>query len=500
MKTRMRKQKVGVRIMALALVLGMSCAVVACGGDGEDSGSTPPTVFVPKTDEEIFAVVKEADINSRAYDGAYTAKLSSTSSLHPYGKRVEQIVSGDIEKRRFAGKVFEVDENNQKQPIEEVKWFQSSGEDYWYSSDGENGKCYKDTQNEGLSAALGGRPNEAVAELVSFTLADSFAEFVQAYETVTKESMERLQATCSTISGNTEIMALHDNGVSTVRISSYAEALAKNQTPVSYSSTYSFSVKDGMISNISVKEERNFTYLGNEISQTEKIEVSYTYAFDEALYNSIIPCAETEQEQTQGYIGINFVCQNGCSVYGGTSFRETATTQELFEAAKEYAFERAVYLAPTPAYTVEGWYLDEAYTQLFEPTKMAARDLLAIDKLYAKDFTIAGDRIFITSEERLERTDKRSKPYKIVEKNGFPRGRGIMDSQLRALYTEERQKTWDLPRYDYDEVYLNGVLTTETSVLLEGGKWYNVEYVRAYKDSDFNLFSNLDEILYLLDE
>ncbi len=495
----MRKQKVGVRIMALALVLGMSCAVVACGGDGEDSGSTPPTVFVPKTDEEIFAVVKEADINSRAYDGAYTVKLSSTSSLHPYGKKVEQIASGDIEKRRFAGKVFAIDENNQKQPIQEVKWFQSSNKDYWYTSDYETPQCYT-SETEGVNAVLGGRPSEAVAGIVSLTLADSFAELVQAYETVTEESIERLQATCSTISGDTEITALHDNGESTVRISSRAEAIAKNQTPIFYSTTYFFSAKDGMISNISVKDERNFTYLGNEISQTEEIEISYTYAFDEALYNSIIPCAETEQEQTQGYIGINFVCQNGCSVYGGTSFRETATAQELFEAAKEYAFERAVYLAPTPAYTVEGWYLDEAYTQLFDPMNMTARDLLTIDKLYAKDFTLAGDRIFIASEERLERTDKRSKPYKIVEKNGFPRGRGIMDSQLRALYTEERQKTWDLPRYDYDEVYLNGELTTETSVLLEGGKWYNVEYVRAYKDSDFNLFSNLDEILYLLDE
>ena len=473
----MKKHKISLRIISLAL--GMSCAVGVFGACGKSSK--------PKTDEDIFLAVKEAYENSCAYEGAYTLVETHTETRNELVRKIERISSGDVENGKFAQKSFEIDENNVKNLYEEAKWFQDSGEDWWYYSADEAEKCYKDVDGQGLEIALGGMPSKALKAMVSFTLADSFEELTQAYEQVTAASLSSLQSKFPNASGATEIAAVYENGGSVVQIKSHAKTGGENQAPISYTSIFSLAEKDEKISDISIKLEWSGESQGTLMSQVVEYAFSYTYAFDENLYNSIIPCAETEPDQLdqEEHVWIEFVCQDGLSFAGGVTFQETESTSILFARAKEQALT-----VPAVAYTVEGWYLDENCTQRFDANTATSRELLNIKKLYAKNFAASDDWALIGRSN--SKTEKRlSKAYKIVEGNGFPQATGIWEGDLQALHVEEGREEFSIQRYDFDEVYFDGELTTETSVFVEGGKLYKMEYISVYEDADYNLFEPL---------
>lgn len=490
-----RKRKVLSRRLLGVLALSVCFSITACGAESENESSlsAKPNVVVPKTQEEIFLEVKQADTNSRAYEGAYTCTAYLCTSTTHRTETMEQLVSCDVENGKLAAKNYIINENGEKQAIDEGKWFEVAGEDYWYYSDYENERCYKDTQKEGLDIALGGMPCEMLEGVVSFTLADDFNELTQAYEKVTTDSVTALQEKSANVIGNTEITTAHDNGVSVVQIDSRAEIGGEDEKLASYSFVLSLTEKDEKISEVYIKTELSGEYQGTPVFQAEECSISYTYAFDEALYNSITPCAETGKNQEE-YIGIEFVYYDDYSVWGRVAVNQSESAADLFKQVEYDAFNHYARVEYSPfECTVEGWYLDEAHTQRFDAETIHLEDLLAVKKLYAKDLTVSNEWIFVA--EKDERIERLSKIYKIVEGNGLPGGVWLYNRTPRILRANGEQRELSLQQGYFDEIYFQGVLTEETSVFVEGGKIYTLEFVNVYEDTDYNLFSPLFDIL-----
>lgn len=489
------------RILVSGLALFFALSVVACSGkdnNGDESSSEQETV---KTNEEIFAEVKAADANSRAYEGAYTVELKSTEIRYTIEqpnmeiqngrvRKMESISSGDKTNHKFVVKSYEIDENGEKQPYQEGKWFQNDGKDCWYYNDyEEHTYCYEDMEAHGLDIVLGGMPSEVLNSLVSFTLADSFAELTQAYQTVTENSVQALQADYPVASGATSVTAEDVNGISVVRIDSQAEICKNDQTPASYASSFFLAAKGGRIYKIYMKADMSWELMGVPVRECQEYEVVYRYDFNEGLYNSVIPCEIEELPQTE-MIEIEFVYHEDFSTWARLSLRETATAQALFAEAENQAFPHG-----EVAYTVEGWYLDEARTQRLEVEELEAEELLEIEKLYAKDFTVADDWAVVAMRGKTE--NRLSKQCKIVEKNGF-HSTAVRDGNYypRILPVDRINYTWIISYYadDYDEIYFEGEPTTAESVTLEGGRLYTAKFIDFYEDKDYNLFSSLYSI------
>lgn len=495
MQNRQDKRKVfSRRVIGLALAVGISVSATACAYKNNNSSTPTSNKLPPTTDEEIFTTVKEADKNSRAYEQAYAIEITSTEKHNDREVKMQQVASVDIEKGKFVSKSYAIDENGEKQPYEECKGFQVSGQDYWYYSDYANAKCYKANEGEALEYVLGGMPCESLALLVSFTLADSFNELTQAYEQVTATSVASLQKQSPNAVGDTQITTAYDNGVSVVQIDSRVEIPMENQTPTSYATTFSLTAKDEKISTIYVKETIEYEIQGYPSSYFSEYSIDYEYSFDEELYNSVIPCAETARTETQ-YVGIEFVYYKDFSVWGSVAFNENKNATELFASAEYEAFNRYVRVeGDSFDYTVEGWYLDEACTQRFETDSISSEDLLGVKKLYAKDFSVSNKWIFIAMKP--ERVEKRlSKPYQIVEKNGLPSATAVMDCTPCVLWANGAQRVWNIPQESFDEIYFQGQRTTETSVVLESGNIYTIEYISVYEDTDYTLFSKVMDLL-----
>ena len=489
-------------ILASGLCFLFAFSATACGGNSNDGQNSSEQETV-KTSEEIFAEVKAAAENSRAYKGAYTIEQKakeiryqyiSETNVIPISNEREIISSGDMENRKFVEKGYEIDENGEKQPYHEGKWFQSGSKDCWYYNDyAENTYCYEDKEDYGLNIALGGMPSEALDGCVSFTLADSFVELTQAYQTVTENSVHALQADYPVASGATSVTAEDVNGISVVRIDSQAVISKNDETPASSSSSFFLAVKNGRIYKIYIKTDMSYEWQGIPIRSYQEYEFTYKYSFHESLYNSVIPCEieglPAEENET---IAIEFIYYDDFSTRAYLAFDETATAQALLERAEREAFPYG-----EEAYTVEGWYLDEACTQRLDVETIEPEALLEIQKLYAKDFTVAEDWAVIAM--RGETQNKLSKQYKIVEGNGL-HDTGLRDGNYypRFLPVRNGHQEWGIGYYanDYDEIYFEGVLTTAESVTLEGGRLYTAKFVDVYEDKDYNLFSVLYSVLY----
>ncbi len=486
------------KILVSGLSLFFAFSAVACSGNGNDGADSSSEQETVKTNEEIFAEVKEADANSRAYEGAYTIEQKSTEIRYTIEqpnmeiqpgrvRKMEIISSGDKTNRKFVEKGYEIDENGERQPYHEGKWFQNEGKDCWYYSDyEEHTYCYEDTGDYALDIVMSGMPSEALNSMVSFTLADSFAELTQAYQTVTENSVQALKADYSVASGATSVTAEDVNGISVVRIDSQAEICKEDQTPASYASSFFLAAKGGRIYKIYIKTDMSWEMMGVSVRECQEYEFVYRYDFNEGLYNEIIPCEIEELPQT-ATIGIEFVYHDDFSRWGYITFDETATAQALLEQTQSSAFNGGNY-----AYTVEGWYLDEACTQRLEVETIEGKELLKIKKLYAKDFTVADDWALIAMRGKTE--NRLSKQCKIVEGNGF-HSTALRDGNYmpRFLLVDLINYTWNIGYYanNYDEVYFEGELTTAESVTLEGGRLYTAKFVDIYEDKDYNLFSDL---------
>lgn len=489
------------KILVSGLSLVFAFSAVACSGNGnhgEDSSSEQEAV---KTNEEIFAEVKEADANSRAYEGAYTIEQKSTEIRYTIEqpnmeiqpgrvRKMEIISSGDKTNRKFVEKGYEIDENGERQPYHEGKWFQNEGKDCWYYSDyEEHTYCYEDTGDYALDIVMSGMPSGALDSMVSFTLADSFAELTQAYQTVTENSVQALKADYPVASGATSVTAEDVNGISVVRIDSQAEICREDQTPASYTSSFFLAAKGGRIYKIYMKTDMSWEMMGVSVRECQEYEFVYRYDFNEGLYNEVIPC-ETEELPAKEMIEIEFVYHDDFSTRAQVSLRGTETAQALFAEAESQAFPYG-----EEAYTVEGWYLDEACTQRLDVEAIGAEALLEIEKLYAKDFTVADDWVLIAMRGKTE--NRLSKQCKIVEGNGF-HSTALLDGNYypRFLPVRNGQQEWGIGYYadDYDEVYFEGELTTAESVTLEGGRLYTAKFVDVYEDKDYNLFSSLYSI------
>ena len=497
-----RKRKVLSRRLLGVVALSVCFSITACGAESENESSlsAKPNVVVPKTQEEIFLEVKQADANSRAYEGAYTLEQKNTKIRYTIEqpnmeirngrvRKMESISSGDVANRKFVEKSYEIDENGEKQAIDEGKWFQNDGKDCWYYNDyKETTYCYEDV--DAMDIVMGGMPSEVLDSLVSFTLADSFAELAQAYQTVTENSVQALKADYPVASGATSVTAEDVNGISVVRIDSKAEICKEDQTLASYASSFFLATKGGRIYKIYMKMDMSWTMMGVPVRECQEYELVYRYDFNEGLYNSVIPCEIEELPQTQkGMIDIEFVYYDDFSTRAQLSLRETATAQELFANAENQAF------IFTEGYTVEGWYLDEACTQRLDVETIELEVLLDIEKVYAKDFTVADDWALIAM--RGETENRLSKQCKIVEGNGFHRT-ALRDGNYypRFLPIDRINDTWIIGYYadDYDEIYFDGELTTAESVTLEGGRLYTAKFIDFYEDKDYNLFSSLYSI------
>ena len=454
----------------------------------EDSSSAGQAQPTKKTDEEIFQIIKAGVEATKQYNGAYTmtahqyeewvpedeyegdGTYSATVSItaDPVTNRFIWITNGD--------KLYDV-----------TKAYKQGNKYYAYTwNEHENGGYkYNSEHYERISSSYMNKylkeesPAAYMNEWSSFTLAESYAELVAAYETVEASSLavfaDEMMGT-----GNVTVAVSQNGERYTLAIEMDAE-MRDGET--SYSGYYDvrYVVEDGKVAEVSAA--MGIETVDGEETEPYAVQVGFywDYAFDEEIFNSVEVPSTVEESS---YIHIDFMYHGQHGHEEGVEVDYSKTAAELF-AEMEKDWGRFNNAQPVE-YTVEGWYLDENYTQRFDPSSMTIDELFEVEKLYGKDFSFTDGYALVI--ENTKEIESYSREYQIVKDNNFMSGysgsSGIYPYFMRSgeVYTFGSYK---------DEVYVNGEKITADSFTYESGKVYDIVYVYYLTDAEYNIFEFL---------
>ncbi len=460
--------------------------------DSSDSSEGGEENEIPTNEDEIFNQVKAALQWASTYEGVYsgTATQYTRYSYPEFSQEVEalsQFAMNPAESKMlsvvYADSVLE--------NVEKI--YPNGGKTYSYLYDGYSGAgsltelTQKELQAEIRSAREGSSPSYIATDCASFALADNWTELQTAFQTVTEISLAQIPD----MTGSSIVAASYADGVSSVSIAIEGTFFDTDANMFSQREAYvDYFAQDGQLIGITMWVKMTYLSDGEVAGEQEgKLAVSYTYDFDEEFFNSILPEELGAEENTD--VMITFECTENLSVGSSMSgaSQEGKTAADIFaivekEALQDISYESGWYGeedVPT-MYTIEGWYVDEACTQKFDPNGVTVDQLRKIRTLYAKSFTMAaGYALIIEGDSVYE--NHLSKPFAIVERNGMF---GASARRQLRIVNDGRVINYS----DHDELYVNGELLSGTSLTAEGGNIYVIERVYYTEDSDYNLFSS----------
>ncbi len=454
----------------------------------EDSSSAGQSQPTQKTDEEIFQIVKAGVEATKQYNGAYTMTALQYEEWVPedeyegdgiYSATVS--ITADPVTNRF---IWITNGDNLN---DVTKAYKQGNKYYAYDwNEHENGGHKYNSENYyRISSSYMNKylneesPAAYLNEWSSFTLAENYAELVAAYEMVEAASLASMDdGGMST--GDVKVSVSQNGERYTLAIEMDAE-MRDGET--SYSGYYDvqYVVEDGKV--VEVSAAMGIETVDGEETEPYAVQVGFywDYAFDEELFNSVeVP--DTVEESS--YIHIDFMYHGQHGREEGVAVDYSKTAAELFAEMEE---DWGYFNNSQPVeYSVEGWYLDENYTQRIDPSSMSVDELFEVEKLYGKDFSFTeGYALVIENTEEIE---SYSREYQIVTDNDFMSGysgsSGIYPYFMRSgeVYTFGSYK---------DEVYVNGEKTTADSFTYESGEVYDIVYIQYLTDAEYNLFEFL---------
>ena len=437
-----------------------------------------------KTDEEIFAEIKAAVLATQSYNGAFSMNF-----------RQENLAVGDegYEAGYFTYNPETLEHalvGSDEMNATREKVFKKDGKYYMYYANGMETELEKSQICEEMSW-----PNvleyqttyinyySPWAFLESYgtlAIADTYAELLEAFAIVRADTLADMEAEGY---GNVQSSIVVDLGMEGSKSwISFTLAGSCVGDPDDASSEYQgqrmfkFFVEDGYVVSV---EGTYYIYSNGEwgvdVSDFNAV-YAYTYAFDQELFDSVIPCesqAKTEYEMCVNlHYHPNYI----------TQVSRTITAEKTKEDILASLNTSLIYSAPEDLnLEIDCWYLDEACTVKFDPD--AITDLMEYERitdLYAKSVSFDSKYAWVIRAYSYE--NHCSKPYQIVAMFfGYGRHSDIMREPF-CLAGE----LYDLPIAD--KVLVDGVETTAESITLEGGKTYVVTRVDYAQDSDYWLF------------
>ncbi len=436
-----------------------------------------------KTDEEIFAEIKAAVLATQNYNGAFSMKFRAENlavgdegyeagyfTCNP--ETLELALDGTDEKYRTCEKTFEKDGKYYFCGVAGVE-DEIQPEDYVCEETTANrAKAYQANYLDYYS------PWALLGNYGTFAVADSYAELLEAFEIVAADSLAAMKTEefVNTI-GNFAIDLGVEDGKSWI---TFTTTFSCDSTPYGEKNcqsqmTYKFVVEDGYVAYIEQTYYANVDRGWGEEEDNRKEVYEYTYAFDQAFFDSIIPCepqAKTEYLlQVNLHLPYNYIDEEYVYVTAET------TKEEVLGELNDIFWN----IPEDLNWEMDAWYLDEACTVKFDPD--AITDLLEYERitdLYVKSISFNPNYAWVITEHQFQ--EHYSKPYQITKMFDFT-GRGFSGSEPFHLISEP----YTLPTAD--KVLVDGVETTAQSLTLEGGKTYVVTCIEYVKDGDFWLFA-----------
>lgn len=485
-------RKVGVRIIGLALVIGIGSSITACNLDGGISSSTDPHTITPKTEEEIFAYVMEAMETSKSYRGDLTASMSLTEKCKEFnGSRTQTISFDESEKVIYCERGVTEGEINFKYV---AKTFFQNGKLYEYEKETtissitgnilEKSEDYCERQYEAFDdvtsfEALNGESVLAAEEFTNWTLAESLGELESAYQeaydyvmvdTAVEGATAEVEATASAtgIDGIYTIKVKIDSLVEWTWVDEYDGS--ENLHTLERHDEFWLSAKDGKIVEYATK---NWSDSNGYIDEEER-KTTIAYAFEKEKYDAIIVKLPNDKSE------ISVIGMPSAKLYvNGILVEEDFLTGNgegpLGTSLENFEDNIQVYLnnigITSDSLSSMKTYKNAKYTEEIDLTAISEKDYYDLRELYVQ--VELKDGWSFVSTKHIERSEPAKKAYKIV----FGKEEWVNENSYGAT---RAGSVIQFNMSENTEVYVNGVKQDGdiTSLTLESNKTYQIEYVK----------------------
>ncbi len=476
------------------------------GGAGTNGSGNGHTQNPPSSEEEIYQYIKQAYIESSKYNGAFTAKASSSANYSEDDETASfdgyEIISVNPEKLiRFDIESFYEDENEPnysyfEEVTEKHKLFSVDDRYYLFSYVEETYQDNEERENSSWSEYSERPLNVINKDLKKYNFgyffedvsrnivygifeANNLEELKSAYKTVWKETVYDVAEYPEENTVRPSVKATYEDGVYSLLIKFNGEN-EPNQTSERH---ILIEAKNGKISKVEAYE----TYTGDENGRDGGT-YEFTYSFDQEGYDSI----ECELPSNKNHIKKYDISQtrvdvyvNGILIESNLSGYDSTTVRDAFDEITQEALSS---IADSELLTqgikkIDGWYTDAACTQKFDPLTATEEDFNKLEALYAN---ITINSRYALVNQCAEKNLAFSRPYLIACEEPYPSyyggGLKLFDISENPYYRIYR------PSNDYDvsytEVYVNGIKQSDdiTEIELKSGNTYEVKYVYVCED------------------
>ena len=439
------------------------------------------------TEEEIFQAIKAGIDATREYKGAYTLTSINSQTMGEETMVRSIQATGDPAARQFA--LIADGEDGRS----EEKVFEKDGAYYEYAYDtmlaaekeGYVGFGRRLSKNRATAVCKEYGPAPFVEDENVVTLANDFAEFTAAYDTVAANSLTKSKANQADAEGAHAVTVSQEGGkylltiaIETNYLGDYYEYEDDDiEAARDVNLTMQYTVDNGKLSQLAYMA--TLSYVMGEQTQSMQLTqtLNYSYEFNQALYDSVNPNAvveyDNEKQLTFYYLGTS-----------ATVTRNIGETETVAQVFAEMQPSLHVETKEGVDYTIDGWYLDEACTQKFDPDSASMEEFFELEQVYAKGVSVTEGYAMII--ERIEDEDKYSRAYQIVEGSIVMFGRS--GSMMKYPWYEIAGTEIALEQERRDEIRINGEKTEASSFVCESCKVYVIRLIEHFTDEDYNLF------------
>ena len=310
----------------------------------------------------------------------------------------------------------------------------------------------------------------AVAELNSFTTyKDALANVNAMIAEVYQEN--EVDGSCTmSVSAKTENGAQVIETATQIEIKEDGEAVMQSQTTKLYA-------KGGKLIKFVMEDAYEMKANGEVYARySGTMEINLDYKFDQAGYDAAadkLDTTSTPREKDENDYLASFDVDmyiNGEKLYNSYA---RVYGDDTADSVMSQLMDNSV----VNAYEIENWYIDEACTQVFEPTEV--KDFVGVDALYTKNATVKDGYALVFYREATELTFSEEDLYRVF---------GAMATYENDWECDVLSDNgeYDLTQHDYyenaDKIKIDSDVTDNTVLNYQAGNMYFVEYVKVETD------------------
>lgn len=480
--------------MKKKLLSGLAIGFASCFAFGAVGCSDAQQSGVGGGEEQVYS----------AFKSAYQATMNYTGAITLNGTYVEQGFYGTEEYDEEAGMTYsvnyqtgvgyytewEIDDGEKEEGVYRITTYnggyimqnyeKENGEEYRYSNilnDAEYAAFKTSSWKD--YAEINFDEMEVVAQLNSFT---TYKNALVQFNAMMASEFEARE-----IDGayNMSVSATTENGAQVITTTTQMER-AENGEKMVMSQTTKMYAQGGKISKFVLEGKQQYKEGDKVIGEaTTDMTMSLDYKFDQVGYNDAGSKMDTNATPTEREYGDWLASQDVALFVNGEKVYDAYASIQMgdsLETVKNKLFNNSV----ISSLNIEGWYVDEACTQAYNPTTW--EQFLSVDTLYTKNATVKENCALIFYRTTTELSFSEETLYRVF---------GVL---------AEHQDDWDYRvmshsgSYDFaqnwqyssaDKVIVNYEQTNETSISYQLGYVYFIEYVEVLTDADIieNLIS-----------